>query len=280
MSRVLQSAEPGRWKEHRFGLSDRSWCNLEGRSFWVTGAGTGFGQAIAVALAAAGASVFLTGRRAEKLQGTLEIARSLGVSTDRCICVPADIRDESALVCAVSVIREWTSSLYGLVSCAALPEPGAIRSPLSDLPESDWSRMFDTNVKAQWLVARAAAALLAAQDGCRVLFLSSEAGWAATPGFGPYNACKAALNSLSASLAAEWARDRPGHDVQVNVLVPGEARTEMNQGSADSPFSAASMTLILLSQNRGGPNGCFFHRDGRHLGFAYSKPYDGDLLSG
>ncbi len=208
------------------------------------------------------------------------MARSFGVNTDRCVCVPADICDEAALTRAVSLIREWTPRLFGLVSCAALPEPGAIASPLSDLPAGDWSRMFDTNVKAQWLVARTAMPLLLSPDGCRVVFLSSEAGWAATPGFGPYNATKSALNSLAASLAAEWARDYSAQDVQVNVLVPGEARTEMNQGSTDSPFSAASMVLVLLSQNRAGPNGCFFHRDGRRLEFAYSKPYDGDLLSG
>lgn len=276
---MLQSADPSRWSEHRFGLSESRWSRLNGRSVWVTGAGTGFGRSIAVALAAAGAIVFLTGRRPEKLQGTLEMARAFGVTTERCVCVPADICDDRSLMRAVSLIQEWTPSLFGLVSCAALPEPGAIASPLSDLPAAVWSRMFDTNVKAQWLVSRTAMPLMLSADGCRVLFLSSEAGWAATPGFGPYNATKAALNSLGASLAAEWARDHPGADAQVNVLVPGEARTEMNQGSADSPFSAASMTLILLSQRRGGPTGRFFHRDGRHLEFAYSKPYGGDLLS-
>jgi len=65
--------------------------------------------------------------------------------------------------------------------------------------------------------------------------------------------------------------------VQINVLDPGEARTEMNQGSTNSPFAAVPMALLLLSHPKGGPNGKFFHRNGRHLAFAYSDAYDSDL---
>ena len=62
------------------------------------------------------------------------------------------------------------------------------------------------------------------------------------------------------------------------MLVPGEARTEMNAGSTASPYAAVGMTLTLLSHPPGGPNGGFFHRDGRHLAFAYSPPFAADLL--
>ena len=68
-------------------------------------------------------------------------------------------------------------------------------------------------------------------------------------------------------------------DVQINVLVPGEARTEMNQGSNRSPYTIAGMVLLLLSHSPGGPNGHFFHADGRHLAFGYSPPYDRSLLT-
>lgn len=112
-----------------------------------------------------------------------------------------------------------------------------------------------------------------------MIFLSSEAGWASTPGFGPYNISKAAVNTLGASLAAECAMRFPAKDVQINVLVPGEARTEMNQGSTESPYSVVSMVLTLLSHPPGGPNGCFFHRDGRHLAFAYSPQFPRKLLA-
>jgi NAD(P)-dependent dehydrogenase (short-subunit alcohol dehydrogenase family) len=114
----------------------------------------------------------------------------------------------------------------------------------------------------------------------RVVFMSSGAGWAFTPGFGHYNVSKAALNSLAASLAEECGARYPDADMQINVLNPGEARTEMNEQSTRSPFAAAGMTLLLLSHPRGGANGCFFHADGRHLAFGAAAPYPCSLVSG
>lgn len=232
-----------------------------------------------IALAAAGASVVLSGRRRDKLEESVDAARSLGAVGERCVVLPCDICDEGDVVRAVNSIGAESPYLHGLVSCAAVPEPGAVPSPLSNLPTRDWYRMFATNVMAQWLVAKMSRPLLMSHQGSRIVFFSSEAGWADTPGFGPYNMTKSALNTLGVSLAAEWARDFPDRDVQVNVLVPGEARTEMNQGSPNSPFRAVSMTLALLSHPPGGPSGRLFHRDGRHLEFAYSKPHGRDVFS-
>lgn len=70
----------------------------------------------------------------------------------------------------------------------------------------------------------------------------------------------------------------PGKDVQINVLVPGEARTDMNQGSTESPYAVVNMVLVLLSHPPGGPSGFFFNRDGRHLPFAYTQEYPPPLL--
>ena len=80
-------------------------------------------------------------------------------------------------------------------------------------------------------------------------------------------------------MAEECARRYPDVDVQMNVVVPGEARTEMNQGSVNSPYTLASIVLLLLSHTKGGPNGKFFHRDGRHLEFAYSAAYGKNLVN-
>jgi len=87
-----------------------------------------------------------------------------------------------------------------------------------------------------------------------------------------YNISKAALNSLGHSMAREYASKYSKDDIQMNIVVPGEARTEMNQGSDVSPYSVVSIVLLLLSHPPGGPNGRFFHRDGRHLKFAYTMP--------
>lgn len=276
---ILQHVDPHSWRDHHFGLSQLRWNRLKRCAYWVTGAGTGYGRAIALALAAAGAQVFLTGRRIEKLRETLNEGVSLGIDVDHCVPVVADISVESDLARAVEVISQHVSHLHGLVNSAALPQNGAGPYPLADQSLAAWSELFTTNVTAQLLISRAALPLMANGDGIRVIFMSSEAGWASTPGFGPYNVSKSAVNTLGTSLAAECSVHFPDHDVQVNVLVPGEARTEMNRGSTESPYSVVSMTLALLSHPPGGPNGHFFHRDGRHLTFGYSSAYMKDLLA-
>ena len=141
-----------------------------------------------------------------------------------------------------------------------------------------WNRIIGTNVTGAWLMCRAAVPDMLAAGSCRVVLLTSEAGWAFTPGVGAYNVSKSALNNLGASLAAECAARYPAADVQINVLIPGEARTEMNQGSTISPYTVVPMTLALLSHPPGGPNGRFFHRDGRHFPFAYAAAYERLML--
>lgn len=272
-------SDPGQFRRHRFGVPADRWARLTGRTYWVTGAGTGFGQALAVALACAGSRVFLTGRRPEKLVGTVAIVRALGGTAERCHVVPADITDAGQVRRACAVIAGRSAALDGLVHSAAIPQRRECRWPLLQGGLDTWQQMLTVNVTAPLLVTSAALPLLLRAEGVRVLLLTSEAGWAATCGFGPYNVSKAALNSLGASLAEECAARYPARDVQINVLVPGEARTEMNQGSDRSPYTLAAMALLLLTHPAGGPNGRFFHADGRHLAFGHAAAHDHSLLN-
>ena len=277
-SGILQNVHPNSWREHRFGLPQDRWERLKGKSFWITGAGTGYGRCIALALAAAGAQVFISGRRIEKLRETVDEGVELGIDVRHCIAVPVNIKSEGDLARGVRHIQLVTPSLHGLVNSAALPQSRETEFPLTGQSTSAWTDLLTTNVAGPWLTCRAAMPLLSHGDGFRILFLSSFAGWASTPGFGPYNVSKSAINTFGASLAAECASRYPDKDIQINVLVPGEARTEMNQGSTESPYSVVSMVLVLLSHPRGGPNGFFFNRDGRHLAFAYTQEYPEPLL--
>lgn len=276
---ILQNVHLASWRDHRFGLPQARWEQLRGRNFWITGAGTGYGRCIALALAAAGARVFISGRRIEKLRETVDEGAAFGIDVSRCISVPADIRSDEDLARAVKSIQHVTTSLYGLVNSAALPQPAGTAFPLTGQSTAAWTDLLTTNVTGSWLTSKAALPLLSNGDGFRILFLSSFAGWASTPGFGPYNISKSALNTLGASFAAECAARYPGKDIQINVLVPGEARTEMNQGSTESPYAVVSMVLVLLSHPQGGPNGFFFNRDGQHLAFAYTPAYPQSLLA-
>jgi NAD(P)-dependent dehydrogenase (short-subunit alcohol dehydrogenase family) len=279
-SPVLQTVDPRNWKDHLFGLTPSRWERFRDSAFWITGAGTGYGRALAVALSCAGSRVFLTGRRAWKLTESIEEAVQMGAERSSLIVLPADITSEEEVVSAARTIEQNGSRLCGVIHSAAVPQRRRFESPLMQEPIEFWRTILWTNVVGPWLVTRNAVPLMVRTGTVRVLFLSSEAGWANTVGFGQYNVSKAALNTLGASMAEECAQRYPDVDVQMNVVVPGEARTEMNQGSDISPYTLASMGLLLLSHPPGGPNGKFFHRDGRHLSFAYSTAYERSLVAG
>lgn len=275
---VLINANPASWEKHRYGLSSERWSNLQDKSFWITGAGTGYGRCISVALASAGSRLFLTGRRRTKLLESIEEMKSLGISTEKCHIVDADITNIDEMKSAFGKITTLCKSLYGLVHNAAIPSRDGVRVPLQSYSLKQWERILQTNVTAPWFLTKEIFPHMKKGGAVRVLFITSEAGWAFTQGFGPYNVSKAALNSLSSSMAEEYAASYPEYDIQINALVPGEAKTEMNSNSPHSPYTIASMTLILLSHTKNGPNGKFFHRDGRHLQFAYADPFDKTLI--
>ena len=281
MPRILScpdSCDPTGWREHRFGLPLERWHALDNRAVWITGAGTGFGQSLAVALAAAGCRLFLTGRRQAKLEETLEIITGFGIAANRCLLVPADLTAADDLMAAVAMVRRRCRHLYGLINNAALPQPWHGVQALQHTDPTEWAALLATNLTAPWRLTREILPLMTRGPALRLLFISSEAGWAFTPGFGPYNVTKAALNTLAGSFAAEIAASTPACDSQVNTIIPGEARTEMNQGANDSPYTVVPLALALLSHPSGGPTGRFFHRDGRSFPFCYAPAYNRKLL--
>lgn len=275
---VLTYVDPARWQEHLYGLPSERWEVLRGKSFWITGAGTGYGRCLTVALASAGAGVFLTGRRVEKLRETVQEAASLGIDTKNCHLVEADITDPEQILKACERIKGLCPALDGLVNNAAIPTDLEIKNPLQEESLEYWQRMMNTNVTAPWFITRSIFPHMLASGHVRVLFFSSGSGWAFTPGFGMYNISKAALNSLTHSIAAEYADSFPGEDIQMNAIDPSTARTEMNQFSKASPYAVVSMSLMLLSHPEDGPNGKFFNRKGEHLSFGNTEPYAKSLI--
>jgi len=266
--------DPRSWARHQFGLSLEMRRRLTQRAFWVTGGGTGFGRAVAVSLALVGARVVLTGRRRARLEETVQEAAQIADVHNSFSLLPLDLRSADVVEAGTDELR--AVGISGLVHCAAVPQPRDSAAPL--LLTDSLRDLLAANLEAAWRAGRAAIAASAPAGVVRCVFFSSEAAWHFTSGFGPYNVSKAALNSLAGSLAEETAALHPTCDVQINVLNPGEARSEMNRASERSPYAAVPMTLALLAQAPGGPNGRFFHADGRHLEFASARPWPGALL--
>lgn len=179
---IIQKANPAKWSEHHYGLSLERWNSLQNKSFWITGAGTGYGRSMAVALASANADIFLTGRRREKLQETLEEMKSLNIPTRNCHIIEADITDIEQMMRACNKVKSLCSSLYGLVNNAALPSKEGILYPLHDESLEYWEKMMRLNVRAPWLLTRTIFPYMKHGGVVRVLFITSEAGWASTSG--------------------------------------------------------------------------------------------------
>lgn len=278
ITQIKQNYNPHEWEEHHFGLSDVRWERLKRKAIWVTGAGTGYGRCIAIALAAAGSFVILSGRRKEKLVETIEIMKAYKIENNRCEVVDFDLKDFKKIEEACQTIKRLTQSLYGLVNSAALPQGGDIPCPLQNGTYEIWDDIIKTNLTAPWYLTKTILPHMIKGKEGRIIFMTSEAGWAFTPGFGMYNVSKASLNNLAASFASEVRESNRDADIQINALVPGEARTEMNQLSSDSPFAVVPMVLALLSHPLGGPDGRFFHRDGRHLEFGYASAFEKPLI--
>ncbi len=260
-------------RQHRFGLSPERWERLARMRIWVTGAGTGFGQQIALALLCAGAQVILSGRREAKLAATLAQAVALGANPQQGLVVAVDLCEPDSLTAALAMVEAAEPRLSGIVHAAAIPSQPALTWPATAATLDHWQTMFDTNLRGPWFLSTAALNMLRRDGHPRILMLGSEAGWAGSYGVGLYNVAKTALNGLVQTLAHEYAVRYPDLDLQINLLVPGEARTEMNPSQSESPSAVIPMALTLISQPPDGPNGCFFHRDGRHFSFGYTRQY-------
>jgi NAD(P)-dependent dehydrogenase (short-subunit alcohol dehydrogenase family) len=275
-TKVMQHCQANQAERHFFGLSQARWQSLHGQSFWITGAATGFGFAMAHALLSAGAQIIISGRREHKLLEARQQFEHNGLQISNCHIVVMDVCSLTSIEQACERVRTLCPALNGLVHSAALSGGAAGKLPLLEGSDAIWQAVMHTNVRGPWLLTRSILGHMA--NSPKILLLSSEAGWAGTPGVGIYNISKAALNSLGHSMAQELAVAFPDKDIQMNVLVPGEAKSEMNRDGKDSPFTVVSMTLILLSHPPQGPNGRFFHRDGRHLRFAHTLPYPETLI--
>lgn len=188
---------------------------LEGRTVLVTGGARGIGLGVVRSVLKHGARAVL----ADVDAGTLDEARSeLG---DRGLAVETDVTNEASVAAAFDAAEERFGQVDGLVNNAGVIRLGpAIESSLDD-----WRSQFEVNVEGVFLCCRVFASR--ARSGS-VVNIASNAGKIGYPNMAGYNASKAAVISLTRSLAAEWA-DR---DINVNAVCPGGVFTPMLEGVA------------------------------------------------
>jgi NAD(P)-dependent dehydrogenase (short-subunit alcohol dehydrogenase family) len=251
-----------KWSEHRFGLCPDRWAGLAELGVWITGAGTGYGKALTSVLALAGAEVILSSRRREVLDTCAEEIRSRIAPDARLHVLPMDLGRLDTHDDLTSKALELCPKLGCLVNSAALPQTPQPCMPLLEGDADAFQAMLRVNALGPWRLMRSLLESLAGKSAVRIVNLTSAAGWADTPGFGPYNVSKCTLNSLTRNLAAEARQAWPEADIQINGVDPGQARTEMNQGVDASPLLSVPVLLRLLSAPADAPSGLFYQRDG------------------
>ncbi|MGP3977746.1 SDR family NAD(P)-dependent oxidoreductase [Streptomyces sp. 8N114] len=205
--------------------------SVEGLSVLVTGAGTGIGRSIALCAAREGAFVTAVGRRAEPLR---EVADK---SPGTIEAVPADVTADGAPERIVAAALERFGRLDAVVNNAGLARFGR----LADTGLDELDAMLAVNVRAPAALIRAALPHLEPAHGS-VVNVSSVAGTLAMPGRAYYGAGKAALNSLTRSLARELA---PA--VRVNAVLPGPVDTPLWHGAGMTEDEQESLRAGLLA---------------------------------
>ena len=186
----------------------------------VTGAGSGIGRASAIALAEAGYSLVLVGRRADKLE---ETAAALPGET---LIQTADIADETAVDAAFEATRARFGRLDVLFNNAGVSAGGR----LEDLSLDAWKRVVDANLTGAFLCTRAAFRLMKAQDprGGRIINNGSISAHAPRPYSVAYSATKHAITGLTRSSSLDG---RP-YDIACGQIDIGNAATEMTSAMA------------------------------------------------
>ena len=196
--------------------------NLEGRAALVTGSATGAGAAIALALAAEGVKICVNySRSKDEAEATLEQIRAKGVEATIFQC---NVGDDGQVVEMVAHAADALGGLDILVNNAGMTH-FVPHTDLDGLSESMWDDILRINVKGAYFASRAAMPhLRKSSDGC-IVNVSSIAGLLGSGSSIAYAASKAALNSMTMSLARAFAPE-----VRVNAIAPGVILTRWVDG--------------------------------------------------
>ncbi|MBW2674887.1 MAG: glucose 1-dehydrogenase [Deltaproteobacteria bacterium] len=208
--------------------------DFKGKVAIVTGGGRGIGRAIALGLAGAGASVVIAGRTVEQLDS---VAKEIAALGGEALTVVTDLTVQDQ----IEGLVEETVKRFGRIDILVNNAARSFLRSLLDLREDGWDKVFDTNVKAAWLLSRAAARVMIEQKGGRIINITTVGAEKAELGMAAYGCSKAALKMLTRCMAREWAP----FGILVNAVGPGLTRTDFSKPIWSNPDIAKHVESLL-----------------------------------
>lgn len=196
--------------------------NLDGRTAVVVGATSGIGKSIALALADAGADVVGTGRRAEQCE---ELTRIIEARGRKSLNHPVDVSDRES----IAQLRDAVIDRFGKVDILVNSAGRTQRTPTMQVTDEEWNAILNTNVTGALRACQIFGKSMIERGYGRIINIASLSSFVALFEVAAYSASKAAIASLTKSLAIEWAR----HGICVNAIAPGVVRTDLNQQLLD-----------------------------------------------
>ena len=196
---------------------------LNGRTAVVIGGTSGIGRAIAHGLAEAGANVVASSRRAEQVESTAAEIEGRGRRTLR---LTSDVSDRASLQ---NLLDECVDS-FGKVDILVNSAGRTKRAPTVDFDENDWNDIMETNLTGTLRACQVFGRHMLEQGYGRIINIASLSTFVALYEVAAYAASKAAVASLTKSLAIEWS----ARGVNVNAIAPGVFKTDLNRQLLES----------------------------------------------
>lgn len=223
-------------------MTSQSSFSLAGKRALVTGASRGLGQAMAIALAGAGADVACASSRPGGTRATADAIRQLGRGAWELV---ADLGENDGAAGLADEVERMVGGVDILVNNA-----GTIRRhPAIDYPIEEWHAVLRTNLDASFILCQRIGRGMIERGAGKIINVASLLAFSGGITVAAYAASKHAVAGLTKALANEWAR----HGIQVNAIAPGYFRTDNTQALQDDPVRSQEIESRVPAGRWGDP---------------------------